>query len=231
MRILVAGATGLVGQGVLRTCLNDPSVSYLATLVRRPGSGTTDASTGQPADTIEEILAPDFHDLSAVNTRLQPFDACFYCAGARPIGVAEAQYRRVTVDLTCHVAHTLSQHNAALRFIYVSGLGANPHSRVMPMRVKGEAEAALAALPLRSICLRTGGIQPVQGERSPHPALAAFYRLGSPLMGLGLPLAPGLITTTAHVGRAMLALARMPDPPAIVENRTINHLGNNSTTL
>lgn len=73
--------------------------------------------------------------------------------------------------------------------------------------------------------LRPGGIQPVHGERSPHAALAALYGVAGPLMGLGVRLMPSLMTSTAHVGRAMLALARMPSPPAIVENAEINRLG------
>ena len=123
------------------------------------------------------------------------------------------------------MAQVLAQRNPGLRFLYVSGAGSDPDSRMMPLRVKGEAERALAALPIRTTMLRTGGIQPSQGERSPHPAMAALYLVASPLMGLALPLLPRLVTSTAHVGRAMLALARQPDPPAIVENAEINRLG------
>lgn len=217
MRILVTGASGLLGQGVLRTCLDDPGVTHVAALVRR----TLDTSDAK----LEQIVAPDFSDLTGVEGRLHPFDACFYCAGARPIGVAEAEYRHVTVDLTVHVAATLARSNPDLRFLYVSGAHANPDSRIMPLRVKGEVERALVALPLRTTMLRTGGIQPSQGERSPHPGMAAFYTLGAPMMGLGLGMLPGVLTSTGRVGRAMLALARMPDPPAVVENREINRLG------
>lgn len=217
MRILVTGATGLVGQGVLRTCLDDAGVSHVAALVRR-------AIDPAPAR-LEQVVAPDFADLSAVEDRLHPFDACFYCAGALPLGVSEAEYRRVTVDLTTHVAATLARLNPRLRFLYISGAHSNPDSAVMPLRVKGEAERALAALPLRATMLRTAGVQPSQGERSPHPAMAALYTVGGPLMGLGLGLMPGLLTSTGRVGRAMLALARMPEPPAVVENREINQLG------
>ncbi len=217
MRILMTGATGLVGQGVLRVCLDAPEVTHVAALVRR-------AINPAPAK-LEQIVAPDLSDLAAVESRLHPFDACFYCAGALPLGRSETEYRRVTVDLTTHLAATLARLNPGLRFLYISGAHSNPDSAVMPLRVKGEAERALAALPLRATMLRTGGVQPSQGERSPHPAMAAFYTLGAPLMGLGLGLMPGLLTSTARVGRAMLALARMPDPPAVVENREINRLG------
>jgi uncharacterized protein YbjT (DUF2867 family) len=95
----------------------------------------------------------------------------------------------------------------------------------MPLKVKGETEAALRALPLRSVMLRPGGIQPAHGERSPHGWMRPMYAVGAPLMGLGVRLLPGLMTSTAAVGRAMLALARMQDPPAVVENKDINRLG------
>ena len=95
----------------------------------------------------------------------------------------------------------------------------------MPLRVKGETERALGGLPVRTVMLRTGGIQPAQGERSPHPAMAAFYTLAGPLMGLGIKLMPGLLTSTERVGRAMLALLAQPNPPPVVENDEINRLG------
>lgn len=92
----------------------------------------------------------------------------------------------------------------------------------MPLRVKGETEQALQALPIRTVMLRPGGVQPVHGERSPHAAMRPLYAIAGPLMGIGVRLAPGLMTSTAAIGRALLALARMPDPPAIVENAAIN---------
>lgn len=217
MRILLTGATGLVGQGVLQACLDDPSGPEVVALVRRP--------TGRTHARLSELQVEDFADLSPVAHALAPFDACFYCAGAPPVGTPEARYRHVTVDLTRHVAQTLAERNPALRLLYVSGAHADPASPLMPLRVKGEAERALAALPLRSVMLRPGGVQPSQGERSPHAPLRALYVVAAPLMGLALPLVPGLLTSTARLGRAMLALARQADPPAVVENREINRLG------
>lgn len=217
MRILIAGATGLVGQGVLRECLRADDVTHVATLGRAP--------SGQSSPKLEDIVVADFADLGAVEARLQPFDACLYCAGAPPLGTAEAEFRHVTLDLTTHVAGTLARLNPGLTFVYVSGAKSDPGSRIMQLRIKGETEQALAALPIRTVMLRTGGIQPVGGERSPHAALAALYAVGGPLMGIAVRLLPQLMTTTSAVGRAMLAVLRQQNPPAVLENAEINRLG------
>ncbi len=217
MRILITGANGLVGQGVLLECLRDPAVTRVVALGRHP--------SGQSHAKLTELACPDFAELGAIEGQLQPFDACLYCAGAAPLGTPEAEYRYVTLELTTHVAQALARLDPGLTFIYISGAHSDPDSGWMPLRVKGETERALAALPMRTVMLRPGGIQPVEGVRSPHAALAAMYAVTGPFMGLGVRLLPGLMTTTQRVGRAMLALLRRGDPPAVVENAEINRLG------
>ena len=195
MRILMTGATGLVGQGVLREVLADPRVTRVGVLGRR-GTGNDD---------------PRVEDL-----QVERFDAL--------LATPEAEYRHVTVALTLQVARVFAERNPGGRFLYVSGAHANPGSRLMPLRVKGEAEAALRALPITTVMLRPGGIQPAHGERSPHAWMRPLYALGAPLLGLGVRLLPGVVTSTAAVGRAMLVLAAMADAPAVVENDGINRL-------
>ncbi|MET0330385.1 MAG: NAD-dependent epimerase/dehydratase family protein [Dyella sp.] len=217
MRMLITGATGLVGQGVMQECFNASDVSAVVALGRRP-SGKSHAK-------LSELICADFSQLDAIEDQLQGFDACLYCAGAPPIGTAEAIYRQVTLGLTTHVAAVLARHNPHILFLYISGAHSDPTSRIMPLRIKGETERALQALPLRSVMLRTGGIQPVGDVHSPHPKMESMYRLVGPLMGLGVTLMPGLMTSTDRVGRAMLALARQDNPPPVVENAEINRLG------
>lgn len=217
LHLLITGATGLVGQGVLQQALLADDVARVTLLGRRT-AGSTDPR-------VSELLVEDFSRLDAVESGLGGFDACFYCAGAPPVTTPETEYRQVTVALTTAVATTLARLQPGMRFLYVSGALANPTSIFMPMRLKGEAELALRALPLRATMLRPGGVAPVQGEHSPHSGLAAFYKVAGPLMGFGASIVPSLMTTTASLGRAMLAIARMGDPPQVVENADINRLG------
>lgn len=217
MRMLITGATGLVGQGVLRECLRAPDVERVVALGRRP-TGIEDAR-------LEDLLCPDFTRVETLGDRLAPFDACFYCAGAPLVGISADAYRHVTLTLTLKVAEAFARHNPDGRFLYISGAYSDPGSRLMVARAKGETERALAALPITTVMLRPGGIRPVEGIRSSHKPLDLFYRLGSPALALAVRLLPGQMTTTARVGRAMLALAREPSPPAVVENDAINRLG------
>jgi uncharacterized protein YbjT (DUF2867 family) len=217
MRILMTGGTGLVGQGVLSEALADARVSKVAVLGRR-ALVHADAR-------VEDVVVDGFDHLAPVADRLAPYDACFYCAGAPPVGTPEARYRHVTLELTLQVARAFAARNPQGRFLYISGAKAAPHSALMPLRIKGETEAALQALPITTVMLRPGGIQPAHGERSPHAWMRPFYALAGPIMGLAVHAMPALMTSTAHVGRAMLALAAMPQPPAVVENDAINRLG------
>jgi len=215
MRILLTGATGLVGQGVLRECLRAGDVERVVALGRRP--------TGTQHAKLEELACADFADVDALGDRLAPFDACFYCAGAPPLGTPAAEYRQVTLTLTLRVAEAFARRNGHGKFLYISGARSNPRSRIMVLRVKGETEQALMALPITTVMLRPLGVQPVDGVRSPHRALRPFYAVAGPAMGLARRLAPNLLTTTASVGRALLALARAGRPPPLVENADINH--------
>ena len=217
MRILMTGATGLVGQGVLAELLASDTVTHVAVLGRR--------AFAHPDTRIEHLLVERFDALEPVAERMAPFDACLYCAGAPPVGTPEPRYRHVTLELTTHVARAYARRNPGGRLLYVSGAYANPASRWMPLRIKGETEAALQALPITTVMLRPGGIQPAHGERSPHAWMRPFYAAAAPAMGLGVRWLPGMLTSTARLGRAMLTLAAMPAPPAVVENAAINRLG------
>ncbi len=215
LRILLTGAAGLVGQGVALACQRSPQVAHLTALVRRPGSLNGPGS---------ELIVPDFLRMQGRHEQLAGFDACFYCAGAPPVGTAEAEYRRVTLDITLAVARAWAAANPEGRFLYVSGAGADPQSRVMPLRVKGETEVALQALPVRSVMLRPGGVRPVPGTGTRHAVLKPLYWGGAPLMKLVGAVAPSLVTSNLALGQAMIALAAREHPPGTVECADINRI-------
>jgi len=219
MRAILFGATGMVGQGVLRECLLDPGVGEVLVIGRR-AIGTHD-------EKLREIVLPDIANLSRIAGELDRFDACFFCLGVSSAGMSEAAYRRVTFDLTLAVAETLVQRNPGMTFVYVSGAGTDSTAkgRTMWARVKGETENALLALPFKeAVMFRPGLIVPLHGIRSKTFWYRAFYSAIRPLWPILRPLLPTLVTTTEQVGRAMIRVARDGPPKSTLETRDINAL-------
>ncbi|KRG64241.1 oxidoreductase [Stenotrophomonas humi] len=216
LKIVLTGASGLVGQGVALACAGSAHVKRTVALVRRAGGLVT---------ATEELVLEDFQQAHRRRADLVGFDACFYCAGAAPVGTAEEEYRRVTLDTTLAVAQTWFAANPQGMFLYVSGAHANPESHIMPLRIKGETEQALVQLSGRTVMLRPGGVCPVTGTGTRHRLLKPLYVLGGPLMQLAGAALPSMVTSNLSVGRAMIALARMRDPPDVVECAQINQLG------
>ncbi|MBB5530017.1 uncharacterized protein YbjT (DUF2867 family) [Stenotrophomonas maltophilia] len=190
-------------------------MSRLTALVRHPGSLIGAGSV---------LIVPDFLRIQDRSDELAGFDACFYCAGAPPVGTAEAEYRRVTLDTTLAVARSWAAANPEGCFLYVSGAGADPRSRLMPLRIKGETEVALQGLPVRTVMLRPGGVRPVPGTGTRHALLKPLYWGGAPLMKLAGAVAPSLMTSNLALGQAMVALAGREHPPSTVECADINRI-------
>lgn len=215
MNVLLVGASGLVGQGVLKVLLEDVSRPGVTVLVRRP---LPDAPPG-----VRVLQVSEFSDAALDGLDLGGIDACLYCAGPLPLLMSEAVYREATVAVLERVCRAYARGNPRGRMVYVSGAGANADSRWMPLRVKGEAEQVPQRLFLATTVLRPGGICPVQGERSPHPVRRVLYVLAGPVLSAAARLMPGSFTTSAAVGRCMLAMARAPRTDFVmVENRQIN---------
>ena len=220
MNVIIFGASGMVGQGVLREALRDAAVSRVLTIGR--------TITGQQHPKLREIAAANLFDLSAIAGELTGYDACFVCLGVSAAGMSEADYRRVTYDLTVSVAQTLVALNPAMTFVYVSGAGtdSSANGRVMWARVKGATENALLALPFKAAFMfRPGVIQPLHGITSRTPAYRVLYAVLGPFIPLMRAVAPNLITTTETVGRAMLRVAKEGAPMKLVEQSDINALG------
>jgi uncharacterized protein YbjT (DUF2867 family) len=217
MKIILFGATGMVGQGVLRECLADRGVTGVLCVVRGP--------TGQTHDKLRELVHPDFTDFSSVESELTGYDACFFCLGVSSVGMTEEAYGRVTYDITMAAATTLARRTPGMTFVYVSGAGTDSteKGRSMWARVKGKTENALLALPFKAAYMfRPGFIQPMHGIVSKTKLYRAAYAVTAPLYPLWKRILPDSISTTELVGRAMLAVARHGAPKTLLENRDIN---------
>ncbi|SMB99040.1 conserved hypothetical protein, partial [Hymenobacter roseosalivarius DSM 11622] len=143
IRAILTGATGMVGEGVLHECLNDPDVEQVLSINRKP--------YGVTHPKLREIVHRDFQDLSAIQDQLAGYNACFFCLGVSSVGMKEPEYRRITFDLTLHFATALLQRNPDLTFCFVSGAGTDGtgQGKVMWARVKGQTENALLQLPFK----------------------------------------------------------------------------------
>jgi len=219
VKVILFGATGMVGQGVLRECLLGNDVDNVLAIGR--------STAGQQHAKLQEIVRADLFDLSPIENRLSGFDACFFCLGVSAAGMSQQDYRRVTYELTISVAKTLVRLNPTMTFIYVSGAGTDSteRSRMMWARVKGKTENDLLKMPFRAAYMfRPGYIQPLHGIRTKTKWYGALYAVMGPLYPLWKRLLPKYVTTTECVGRAMLNVVRHGAPKHCVENQDINEL-------
>jgi uncharacterized protein YbjT (DUF2867 family) len=213
MRILIFGATGMVGQGVLQECLLAPNIDAVQTVGRR--------ATGKQHPKLREIVQPDLFHYSDIEAELSGYDACFFCLGVSSVGMAEAQYEHLTYTLTLAAAETLARLNPAMTFVYVSGAGtdSSEKGKTTWARVKGKTENALLRLPFKAAYMfRPGIIQPVHGVRSSTRAYRIGYVLFGPVLPLLRRLFPRYIVTTEEVGQAMIRVAKAGFPKKILES-------------
>lgn len=203
VNVLIYGATGMVGQGVLLECERDPGVQRIITVGRRP--------SGRTHPKVREIVQSDLTDFTTLGPELAAIDACFFPLGTSALGKTEEEYSRVTYDLTLSIAQQLVRANPAMVFIYVSGTGTDSteRGRIMWARVKGRTENALLRCGFRGAYMfRPGVIMPLDGIRSATGWYNALYAVTRPLLPLLHRISPTMITTTQQVGRAMISVAR-----------------------
>jgi len=211
MKVILFGASGMVGQGVLHTCLEDSRVDKVLVVTRQ----LLDISSPK----VEQMVRQDFLDWSDVEDRFAGFDTCLFCLGVSSLGMDEARYRAVTYDITLAVALMLERVGSLRTFVYVSGASTNANGRQMWARVKGETENALLLLPFPQIyCFRPGYIQPMHGVQSKTGWYNAIYTVVGWMYPMLRTLAPKYVITTDEIGRAMIGVSERGFPRGILES-------------
>ncbi len=217
MKVIIFGASGMVGQSALRECLLDDGVERVLTVGR--------SSTGTQHPKLREIVLPDLKELSRVEHDLAGYDACFFCLGVSAAGLKEEEYRKTTYDLTLSVAEVLARLNPDMTFIYVSGSGTDSteKGRSMWARVKGETENALLRLPFeQAYMFRPGGIIPLYGVKSKTRLYQTMYDLLKPLNRVVLK--SNLFITSEQLGKAMVTVAKNGFAKPILESKDLKQL-------
>jgi uncharacterized protein YbjT (DUF2867 family) len=216
MKLILFGATGMVGSGTLREALADPDVTAILSVQRRPGK------VQHPK--LRELVLPDLSDFAAVEAQLTGWDACIWALGISSVGMDEAAYAKVTEELTLLWARALLRLNPELSFCYVSG--ANADGTAMWARVRRRLEKALEAMPFRNKgVVRPGFIRPGPGIASRVKLYQFFIVLFRPLFPLIERLAPSWATTSEQLGRAMLRVVKGQADRFILESTDINRIG------
>lgn len=195
MNVIVTGATGMVGEGVLYECLQNPDVTSVLALNRKP--------TGMKHPKLKEVIHKDFFNLSSIESHLTGYDACFFCLGVSSVGMNEKDYTHFTYDLTMHVASTLSKLNRDFTFIYISGASTDEteQGRMMWARVKGKTENDLRKLPFKkSYAFRPGFIAPQKGLEN----TLKLYRYLGWIVPIVKAISPGSIVSLKEIGLAMI---------------------------
>ncbi len=219
IKAILFGASGMIGQGVLRECLLDPEVASVLCVAR--------SSTAQHDPKLREVVHKDFLDFSPIEKELGGFDACIFCLGVSSVGMSEEDYRRITYGITLAAAETLAKLNPQMTFIYISGAGTDSteQGRTMWARVKGQTENALLRLPFKAAYMfRPALIIPLHGIKSKTFAYRISYAVLRPLLPLMKILFPRYVTTTEQLGRAMLIAAKRGAPKRVLEVPDINSL-------
>lgn len=217
MKVLLFGATGMVGQGVLRECLLDESVQSVLAVGR--------SVTGQHHQKLRELKHDDFMNLANIEDALRGYDACFFCLGVSSVGMSEEDYRKISYDFTLTVAEILVKLNPTMTFVYVSGTGtdSSENGRVMWARVKGKTENDLLKLPFKAAYMfRPGVILPLHGVKSKTKLYRVMYQFLRPIYPYLRKFKS--VTTTEQVGIAMIKVAKSGYQKPFLENNDINSI-------
>ena len=213
LRVIITGASGMVGEGVMYECLQREDVTEILVVGRR--------SCGHTHSKLKEIIHSDLYDLSPIEDHQKGYDACFFCLGMSSIGVKEAEFTKVTYDLTMHFATTLSKHNPSMTFCYVSGRGTDIDGKLMWQRVKGKTENDLMHLLFKRVYnFRPGIIKPTKGLKHVLP----LYKWTGWMIPIINAIAPKSVVTLKQVGDSMIKVSKSGFEKNIIEVKDIFEL-------
>ncbi len=221
MKVIITGVTGMVGEGVLHECILHPDVESVTVVGRK--------AYGLKHDKLNEIIIEDLSDLSSAEDRLRGYDACFFCAGVSSIGMKEEDYFRITYTMTIKFAEVLNRLNPGMVFEYISGSGTDSteKGRLMWARVKGKTENDLLNMPFRAVYnFRPGFLKPTKGLKN----TLKYYRYVNWLFPVVSAIAPGLGSTLAELGRAMINAAIYGYEKSTIEVKDIKALAKKTDT-
>jgi hypothetical protein len=222
MKVIITGSTGMVGEGILLVCLENPEIESILIINRR--------SLGLTHPKLTEVVHEHFYDLTPVESQLAGYDACFFCLGVSSVGMNMEEYQKVTYQLTMHFGETVSRLNKDMVFIYVSGAGTDgtEKGRIKWARIKGKTENDLMKLPFRKVyCYRPGFIKPYQGQTRAH----SFYRYINWLFPIGKKLYPEGFNTMEELGLSMIWLIKEDYPETVVAGKDISMLASQEMNL
>lgn len=220
MRVVIFGATGMVGMGTLIECLEDPRIDSVLVVGRR--------TVGMHHAKLEEIIYGDFFHYEPIQARFAGVDACFFCLGVSSAGMPAETYYHLTYDLTLAAARSMVAQSPAMTFCYVSGEGtdSSEQGRMRWARVKGKTENELLRLPFKAVyMLRPGYIQPLKGVKSKTPLYQGVYVVLGWLYPVLHALLPRYTTTTVALGRAMIQVAARGEAKRVLSTADINRIG------
>jgi uncharacterized protein YbjT (DUF2867 family) len=211
IKAIVTGATGMVGEGVMHECLQNPDVEQVLVINRKP--------SGVSHPKLKEIIHADFFDLSAISDKLTGYNACFFCLGVTSVGKKADEYYKLTYTLTMHVAETLVKLNPDMTFCYISGAGTDSKEKGNGWAaVKGKTENDLMKLPFKQVyALRPGFIKPIEGLSNTH----SYYKYINWLFPIGRALYPNGFCTLKELAAAMIHIVNQPYPKKVIEGKDI----------
>lgn len=205
MKVIITGTTGMVGEGVLRTCLKDQTISQILSISRKP-CGISDPK-------LSELLLPDFSQIGSHAEELSGYDGCFFCSGVSSVGMEKEKYRKLTYDLTMDFASALHKINPQMTFCYVSGAGTSSgeNSRLDWANVKGKTENDLLNIGFKAVYnYRPGVMLPAEGQekwRTSYLWIGKIWKF----------FAPKSVLKIETVGKSMIEVTRSGYVDSVLE--------------